>query len=44
MAPSLARREGHCGAIAFSRTGYPALGDSDHAKILKLVSERIHTE
>ena len=27
MAGSLAVVEGHCGAIAFSRTGDPALGD-----------------
>jgi hypothetical protein len=26
MAGSLAKTEGHCGAIAFSRTGDPALG------------------
>ena len=27
VARSLAAKEGHCGAIAFSRTGDPALGD-----------------
>jgi hypothetical protein len=39
MADSLAKREGHCGAIAFSRTGDPALGDFDDAVILKTVGE-----
>ena len=28
MADSLAKTEGHCGAIAFSRTGDPALATS----------------
>ena len=32
---SLATQEGHCGAIAFSRTGDPALDDFDDAVILK---------
>ena len=27
MAGTMAAMEGHCGAIAFSRTGDPALGD-----------------
>jgi hypothetical protein len=31
MAGSLAATEGHCGAIAFSRTGDPALGDFEDA-------------
>ena len=31
MAGSLAVVEGHCGAIAFSRTGDPALGDFEDA-------------
>jgi hypothetical protein len=35
MAASLAVEEGHCGAIAFSRTGDPALGDFEDALILK---------
>lgn len=35
MAGSLAVVEGHCGAIAFSRTGDPALGDFEDAVILK---------
>ena len=39
MAASLARIEGHCGAIAFSRTGDPALGDFEDAVILKTVGE-----
>jgi hypothetical protein len=39
LAGSLAAEEGHCGAIAFSRTGDPALGDFDDAVILKIVGE-----
>jgi hypothetical protein len=39
MAGSLAAIDGHCGAIAFSRTGDPALGDFDDAVILKTVGE-----
>ena len=39
LAVSLATQEGHCGAIAFSRTGDPALGDFDDAVILKTVGE-----
>jgi hypothetical protein len=39
MASSLAMTEGHCGAIAFSRTGDPALGDFEDAVILKTVGE-----
>jgi hypothetical protein len=39
MAVSLAKEEGHCGAIAFSRTGDPALGDFEDAVILKAVGE-----
>ena len=39
LAGSLARMEGHCGAIAFSRTGDPALGDFEDAVILKTVGE-----
>jgi hypothetical protein len=30
---------GHCGAIAFSRTGDPALGDFEDAVILKTMGE-----
>jgi hypothetical protein len=39
LASSLARMEGHCGALAFSRTGDPALGDFEDAVILKTVGE-----
>jgi hypothetical protein len=39
MADALATTEGHCGAIAFSRTGDPALGDFADAVILKTVGE-----
>jgi hypothetical protein len=39
MARSLAAKEGHCGAIAFARTGDPALGDFEDAVILKTVGE-----
>ena len=39
MANSVAAKEGHCGAIAFSRTGDPALGDFDDAVILKAIGE-----
>jgi hypothetical protein len=45
MAASLAVEEGHCGAIAFSRTialsrtGDPALGDFEDAVILKTLGE-----
>ena len=39
MAVSLAAMEEHCGAIAFSRTGDPAVGDFEDAVILKIVGE-----
>jgi hypothetical protein len=39
VARSLAEKEGHCGAIAFSRTGDPALGDFEDALIWKAVGE-----
>jgi len=39
MASSLAAAECHCGAIAFSRTGDPGLGDYEDAVILKTVGE-----
>jgi hypothetical protein len=39
MASSLAGEDGHCGAIAFSRTGDPALSDFEDAVILKTVGE-----
>jgi hypothetical protein len=32
-------KDGHCGAIAFSRNGYPALGDFDDAVILKQIGD-----
>ena len=39
MANALAVSEGHCGALAFSRTGDPAIGEFDDAVILKTVGE-----
>lgn len=39
MANALAVSEGHCGAIAFSRTGDPATGEFDDAVILKTVGD-----
>jgi hypothetical protein len=39
MAGSLAAKDGHCGAIAFSRTGDPAFGDFEDAVILKAIGE-----
>jgi hypothetical protein len=39
MATSLGAMEGHCGAIAFSRTGDPALGEFQDAVILKTFGE-----
>lgn len=39
MANSLAKRERHCGAIAFSRSGDAAVGDFDDAVILKTVGD-----
>ena len=39
MAKALAAAEPHCGAIAFSRTGDPALGDFEDAVVLKMVGE-----
>jgi hypothetical protein len=39
LAASLAKTDGHCGAIAFSRTGDPALGEFEDAMILKTVGE-----
>ena len=39
VAKSLAATEPHCGAIAFSRTGDPAMGDFEDAVILKTVGE-----
>jgi hypothetical protein len=34
-AEALSRKEGYVGAIAFSRTGDPAIGDFSNAKVLK---------
>ena len=39
MADRLAALEPYCGAIAFSRTGDPAVGDFQDAVILKTVGE-----
>ena len=39
MAKTLAATQPHCGAIAFSRTGDPALGDFEEAVVLKTVGE-----
>jgi hypothetical protein len=39
LAASLAVEQGHCGAIAFSRTGDPSLGDFEDAVILKTAGE-----
>jgi hypothetical protein len=39
LANALAVSESHCGAIAFSRTGDPAIGEFDDAVILKTVGE-----
>ena len=39
MAKSLAGTQPHCGAIAFSRTGDPVMGDFEDAVILKAVGE-----
>ena len=39
MANSLTTKEGHCGAIAFSRTGDPALGEFEDAVVLKTLGE-----
>jgi hypothetical protein len=34
-AEALSRKEGHVGAVAFSRTGNPATGDFSDAKVIK---------
>jgi len=39
MAKSLGTTEPHCGAIAFSRTGDPAVGDFEDAVILQTIGE-----
>jgi hypothetical protein len=38
-AEALSRKEGHIGAVAFSRTGDPATGDFGDAKVLKKLSD-----
>jgi hypothetical protein len=38
-AENLSRKEGHVGAVAFSRTGDPATGDFGNAKIIKKFGE-----
>jgi hypothetical protein len=38
-AKSLASSEGRCGAIAFSRTGDPAMGDFEDAVVLVAIGE-----
>jgi hypothetical protein len=35
QAEALARKEGHVGAVAFSRTGDPATGDFSDAKVIR---------
>lgn len=39
MARTLAGTEPHCGAIAFSRSGDPAIGEFEDAIVLKMVGE-----
>ncbi len=39
MARSIATADGHCGAIAFSRTGDPALGEFADAVVLATFGE-----
>jgi hypothetical protein len=34
-AEALSRKEGHVGAVAFSRTGDPATGDFSDAKVIR---------
>jgi hypothetical protein len=36
---ALARREGHVGAVAFSRTGDPATGDFSDAKVIRKLGD-----
>jgi hypothetical protein len=38
-AEALARKEGHVGAVAFSRTGDPATGDFSDATVLRKVGD-----
>jgi hypothetical protein len=39
MAKTLAATQPHCGALAFSRTGDPTVGEFDDAVILKTIGE-----
>jgi hypothetical protein len=38
-AEALSRKEGHVGAVAFSRTGDPATGDFSDAKVIRKFGE-----
>lgn len=38
-AEALSRKEGHVGAVAFSRTGDPASGDFSDAKVIRKFGE-----
>jgi hypothetical protein len=38
-AEALSRKEGHVGAVAFSRTGDPATGDFGDAKVIRKFGE-----
>lgn len=38
-AEALSRKEGHIGAVAFSRTGDPATGDFGDAKVIRKFGE-----
>ncbi len=41
-AEALSRKEGHVGAIAFSRTGDPATGDFGDAKVVRKFGDVLH--
>jgi hypothetical protein len=38
-AEALSRKEGHVGAVAFSRTGDPATGDFSDAKVIRKLGD-----
>jgi hypothetical protein len=38
-AEALSRKEGHIGAVAFSRTGDPATGEFNDAKVIRKFSD-----
>jgi hypothetical protein len=38
-AEALSRKEGHVGAVAFSRTGDPSIGDFSDAKLIRKFGE-----